>query len=104
MGLRLIRISASVVIMSVILGCAAPSIGLAGKEKLEAKDWLAAGDLAFKNKDWDNAQYFYELVLKKYPESYYGKKAKENLGYVDYHRSPAGKAVDAGKDALSPIL
>lgn len=104
MGIRIVKVMASVMILLLALGCAAPSNMLSGKEKLEAKDWLAAGDLSFKNRDWDNAQYFYELVARKYPDSYYGGKAKENLKYVDYHRSPAGKTIDAGKDALSPIF
>ncbi|MFA5147736.1 MAG: hypothetical protein WC491_01255 [Candidatus Omnitrophota bacterium] len=104
MGVRVIKIMASVMILSLALGCAAPSNMLSGKEKLESKDWLAAGDLAFKNRDWDNAQYFYELVVRKYPESYYGEKAKAGLKSVDFHRSPAGKAVDGTKDALSPLF
>lgn len=104
MGIRMIKVLASVVVVSLAMGCAAPANMLSGKEKLEAKDWLAAGDLSFRIKDWDNAQYFYDLVVKKYPDSYYGEKAKENLKYVDYHRSPAGKTIDAGKDALSPIF
>lgn len=104
MVLRLFKVLAAVITLSVIVGCASSSAYLSGKEKLEAKDWLRAGDLSFKNNDWDNAQYFYDLVVKKYPESYYGKKAKENLGYVSYRRGPLGRAVDAGKDALSPIF
>lgn len=104
MGIRMIKVLASVIVVSLAVGCAAPANMLSGKEKLEAKDWLTAGDLSFQNRDWDNAQYFYDLVAKKYPDSYYGKKAQENLKYVNYHRSPAGKTIDAGKDALSPIF
>lgn len=104
MVLRLFKVLAAVIMLSVIVGCASSSAYLSGKEKQEAKDWLHAGDIAFNNNDWDTAQYFYELAAKKYPESYYGKKAKENLGYVNYHRGPAGRAVDAGKEALSPIF
>ncbi|MFA5335415.1 MAG: hypothetical protein WC324_00685 [Candidatus Omnitrophota bacterium] len=104
MGVRVIKILASVMILSLALGCAAPSNMLSGKEKLEAKDWLAAGDLSLKNNDWDNAQYFYDLVVKKYPGSYYGEKAQAGLKSVGFHRSPAGKAVDGTRDALSPLF
>ena len=87
-----------------VLGCASPEPYLKGKEKLEASDWLHAGDLAYKIKDLDTAQYYYDLAAKKYPDSYYGKKAKENLGYVNYQRSLIGKAVNKGTEALEPVF
>ena len=87
-----------------VVGCASPEPYLKGKEKLEAKDWLSAGDLAYGIKDWDTAQYYYDLLVKKYPDSYYGEKAKENLGYVNYQRSLIGKAVRKGAEALEPVF
>lgn len=104
MGRKLVMVLASVIMLSCVFGCAGPSKELVGKEKLEAKDWLHAGDLAFKNSDYDGAQYFYELVVKKYPDTYYGRKAKENLGYVKYHQGTPGHIIDKGKEALSPIF
>ncbi|MDD4878854.1 MAG: hypothetical protein PHR22_00160 [Candidatus Omnitrophica bacterium] len=87
-----------------VLGCASSEPYLKGKEKLEARDWLHAGDIAYKVKDWDTSQYYYDLLVKKYPDSYYGKKAKTNLGYVNYQRSLIGKAVSKGKEELEPIF
>lgn len=104
MGRKLVMALAAMVILSCVLGCAGLSGGLAGKEKLEAKDWLHAGDVAFKTGDYDGAQYFYELLVKKYPDTYYGKKAKENLGYVKYHQGTPGHLIDKGKEALEPVF
>ena len=87
-----------------VLGCAGPEPYLKGKEKLEAKDWLSAGDFAYKLQDWDTAQYYYDLLVKKYPDSYYGKKAEENLKYVNYQRSLIGKAINNGKETLEPVF
>jgi len=103
MGRWMFKIVASVVILVFVFGCAGPSNMLSGKDKLEAKDWLHAGDLSYQIKDWDTAQYYYDLVVKKYPDSWYGKKAKENLSYIDYQRGIGG-AVRAATDALEPIF
>ena len=97
------KIVLSAVILTFIFGCAAVK-ELNGNEKLEAKDWLYNGDLSYHLKDYDNARYFYELLIRKYPDSYYGKKAKENMGYVNYQKSLVGKAVRKGTEALEPVL
>lgn len=90
--------------LTLILGCASLNTGLSGKEKLEAKDWLHAGDVAYQIKDYDNAQYFYERVVKKYPDTYYGKKAKENLGYVSYQKGPIGQTVQKAIEIVDPAI
>ena len=104
MGRGMMMVFAFAIALVFVLGCASPEPYLKGKEKLEASDWLHAGDLAYKVKDFDTAQYYYNLAVKKYPDSYYGKKAKENLGYVNYQRSIIGKAVHKGTEALEPIF
>ena len=105
MGRGTIMVFAFVMALVFVTGCAtSPEPYLKGKPKLEAKDWLQAGDLAYKVKDWDTAQYYYDLLVEKYPDSYYGKKAKENLGYINYQRSLVGKAIDKGKEELEPIF
>ena len=104
MGLKALKILASVIMLSVAFGCAAPSAVLSGKEKLEAKDWFNAGEMAYRNNDFDTAQYFYDLTVKKYPDSYYGRKAKENLGYVNHRRSRLGKAIKGTTEALEPVF
>ncbi len=88
--------------LSFILGCT--TVQLKGKEKLEAKDWLHAGDLASKIGDNDSAQYFYELVIKKYPNTYYARKAQEGLRWVKLRRSSIGKTIQKGKDFVEPIF
>lgn len=88
--------------VSSILGCT--TVQLKGKEKLEAKDWLHAGDLAKQMGDNDNAQYFYELVIKKYPDTYYSRKAQEGLIWVKLRRSSAGQAIQKGKDLAEPVF
>ncbi len=98
------KIFPSVMLLILIFGCAANLKELRGSEKLEAKDWLHSGDLAYKLKDYDIAQYFYDIVIKKYPDTSYGKKAQENLGYVKYQRSLAGKAVQEFKDFTDPVF
>jgi len=100
----MVKIFASVVMLAFVFGCASPSGQLKGNEKLEAKEWLHAGDLAYQTRDYDGAQYFYELVINKYPDSYYGKKAAENMGYVNYHKSLAGRAITKGTEALEPVF
>ena len=104
MGRGMMMVFAFAIALVFVLGCASPEPYLKGKEKLEASDWLHAGDLAYKIKDLDTAQYYYDLAAKKYPDSYYGKKAKENLGYVNYQRSLIGKAVNKGAEALEPVF
>lgn len=104
MGRRMFRVFATVIALTFILGCAESSQFLNGKEKLEASDWLHSGNLAYRLKDWDTAQYYYDLLVKKYPESYYGKKAKENLSYVSYQRSLVGKAIKKGTEELEPVF
>ena len=104
MGRGMLKIFASMIVLAFVLGCAGSAQFLSGKEHLEAKDWLHAGDLSYQTKDWDNAQYYYDLLVKKYPDSYYGKKAKENLAYVNYQRSLIGKAIRKGTEALEPAL
>jgi len=104
MGRGMMMVFAIAMALVFVVGCASPGPYLKGKEKLEAREWLHAGDLAYKLKDWDTAQYNYDLVIKKYPDSYYGKKAKENLGYVNYQRSLIGKAVGRGEEALEPVF
>ncbi len=88
--------------VSSILGCA--TVQLKGKEKLEAKDWLHAGDLAKQMGDNDNAQYFYELIIKKYPNTYYARKAQEGLTRVKFRRSSVGKAIQKGRDLADPVF
>ncbi|MDD5072208.1 MAG: hypothetical protein PHX64_00480 [Candidatus Omnitrophica bacterium] len=104
MGRGIMIVFAFAMTLVFIAGCATPEPYLKGKEKLEAGDWLHAGDIAYQLKDWDNAQYYYDLLVKKYPDSYYGKKAKENLGYINYQRSLIGKAVGKGTEELEPIF
>lgn len=104
MSRGMFKVFASVIVLTLVLGCAGSAQFLSGKEHLEAKDWLHAGDLAYKIKDWDTAQYYYDLLVKKYPDSYYGKKATENLGYVNYQRSLIGKAIRKGTEALEPVF
>ena len=104
MGRGMMIVFAFAIAVVFVVGCASPEPYLKGKEKLEAKDWLSAGDLAYKISDWDTAQYYYDLLVKKYPDSYYGKKAKENLGYINYQRSVVGKAVRKGTEALEPVF
>ena len=103
MDRRMFKVFATVIALSFILGCAGSSQFLKGKEKLEASDWLHSGDLAYRLKDWDTAQYYYDLLVKKYPESYYGKKAKENLGYISYQRSLIGRGIRKGTEELEPV-
>lgn len=88
--------------LTFILGCT--TVQLKGKEKLEAKDWLHAGDLASRLGDNDNAQYFYELVIKKYPNTYYARKALEGLRWVKLRRSSVGKTIQKGKDLVEPVF
>lgn len=88
--------------VSSILGCT--TVQLKGNEKLEAKDWLHAGDLAKQMGDNDNAQYFYELVIKKYPNTYYARKAQEGLIWVKLRRSSVGKTIQKGKDLAEPVF
>lgn len=90
--------------LTLILGCASLNTGLSGKEKLEAKDWLHAGDVAYQIKDYDNAQYFYERIVKKYPGTYYGKKAQENLGYVGYQKGLIGRTVQKMIEVVDPVI
>lgn len=104
MSRGMIKIFASVVMLVFVFGCASSSGQLKGSEKLEAKDWLHNGDLAYQIKDYDGAQYFYELVINKYPDTYYGKKAKENMGYVSYQKSLVGRAIRGGAEALEPVF
>ena len=104
MGRGMLMMFGCVLALVFVLGCASPSGQLKGNEKLEAKEWLHAGDLSYQVKDWDNAQYYYELAINKYPDSYYGKKAKENLGYVNYQKSLIGKAIRKGTEALEPVF
>jgi len=104
MGRGMFKVFASVIVLTFVLGCAGSAQFLSGNAHLEAKDWLHSGDLAYKLKDWDTAQYYYDLLVKKYPESYYGKKAAENLAYVNYQRSLIGKAVKKGTEALEPVF
>lgn len=101
---KISRILLSAMVLTLILGCASLNTGLSGKGKLEAKDWLHAGDLAYQIKDYDNAQYFYELIVKKYPDTYYGKKAQENLGYVSYQKGLIGRTVQKTIDIADPVL
>ncbi len=98
------KVVLSTLVLALLFGCAANLRELRGKEKLEAKDWVNAGNLAFNNRDYDTAQYFYELTIKKYPDTHYGKKARENLGYVNYRKSTFGKVVQQGVDSLDPIF
>lgn len=86
-----------------VLGCAT-TVELKGKEKLEAKDWLHAGDLASRMGDCDNAQYFYELVIKKYPDTYYARKAEKGLRWVKLKQSSAGRLIQKGKDFAEPLF
>ena len=104
MGRGMLRVFAIVIALTFVLGCAGSAQYLTGKDHLEAKDWLHAGDLAYQVKDWDTSQYYYDLLVKKYPDSYYGKKAKGNLTYVNYQRSLIGKAIRKGTEALEPAL
>ncbi len=101
---KISRMLLSAVALAFILGCASLNTGLSGKEKLEAKDWLHAGNLAYKIKDYDNAQYFYERIVKKYPETYYAKKAQENLGYVSYQKGLIGRTVQKTIEIADPII
>jgi outer membrane protein assembly factor BamD (BamD/ComL family) len=94
----------SAVALTLILGCAGLDTGLRGKEKLEANDWLHAGEVAYQIKDYDNAQYFYELIVKKYPDTYYGKKARENLGYVSYQKGLVGRTVQKIIEIADPVI
>lgn len=96
------RILLAFFFLSFVLGCA--TVQLKGKEKLEAKDWLHAGDLALMTGDNDTAQYFYELVIEKYPNTYYARKAKEGLTWVKLRRSRVGKTIQKGKDFVEPIF
>ena len=96
------RILLSFFFLSSVLGCT--TVQLRGKEKLEAKDWLHAGDLALNVGDNDNAQYFYELVVKKYPNTYYAKKAKEGLAWIKLRKSRIGRTIQKGKDFAEPIF
>ncbi|MFH0771152.1 MAG: hypothetical protein V1933_00850 [Candidatus Omnitrophota bacterium] len=98
------KIVPAAALLVLILGCATDITELRGAAKLEAKDLLYAGDLAYKIKDYDNAQYFYELAVNKYPKTYYSNKAQENLNYVKYQRSLAGKAVQGFKDFTDPVF
>lgn len=101
---KISRILLSAMVLTLILGCASLNTGLSGKEKLEAKDWLHAGDLAYKIKDYDNAQYFYERIVKKYPDTYYSKKAQENLGYVSYQKGLIGRTVQKSIEIVDPVV
>lgn len=94
----------SAIALTLVLGCANLNTGLKGKESLEAKDWLHAGDLAYQVKDYYAAQYFYDLVVQKYPDTYYGKKAKENLGYVSYQKGLLGRTVQKVVDITDPVV
>jgi len=94
----------SAVALTLILGCASLNTGLSGKEKLEARDWLHSGEVAYKLKNYDEAQYFYELIVRKYPETYYGKKAKENLGYISYQNSLIGRMVQKTIEIADPVI
>ncbi|MFH1779428.1 MAG: hypothetical protein ABH847_05310 [Candidatus Omnitrophota bacterium] len=96
------RILLAFFFLSFVLGCA--TVQLKGKEKLEAKDWLHAGDLALMADDNDTAQYFYELVIEKYPNTYYARKAKKGLTWVNLRRSCVGKTIQKGKDFVEPIF
>ncbi len=98
------KILSVAVALGLIFGCASGLQELRGKEKLEARDWLHAGDLAYQVKSYDEAQYFYELVISKYPNTYYEKKAKENLGYVKFQKGLIGKTIEAGKDLTDPVF
>ncbi|KPK42292.1 MAG: hypothetical protein AMJ78_03025 [Omnitrophica WOR_2 bacterium SM23_29] len=89
-------------LLTFILGCT--TVQLKGKEKLEAKDWLRSGDLALKTGDNDTAQYFYELVIKKYPNTYYSRKAKEGLTWVKLRQSRVGKTIQKGRDFAEPVF
>lgn len=100
---RIPKIVSAVVMLALLVGCA-PTKSLTRSDDLEAKDWLHAGDLAYKVKDYDNAQYFYELVINKYPDTYYAREAKENLGYVKYQKSLPGRAIEKGKEFVEPIF
>lgn len=104
MGGRISRVVFSAVALTLMLGCASLNTGLSGKEKLEARDWLHAGEVAYKLKNYDAAQYFYELIVKKYPDTYYGKKAKENLGYVSYQKGLIGRTVQKTIEVLDPVV
>lgn len=101
---KISKILLSAVILTLILGCANLKTGLKGHEQLEAKDWLHAGNLAYELKDYDNAQYFYEQIIKKYPDTYYGKKAKENLCYVSYQKGLLGRTVQKVVDITDPVV
>jgi outer membrane protein assembly factor BamD (BamD/ComL family) len=94
----------SAMVLTLILGCASLNTGLSGKEKLEAKDWLHAGDVAYQIKDYDNAQYFYEKIVKGYPDTYYAKKAQENLGYVSYQKGLIGRTVQKTIEIADPVI
>lgn len=96
------RILLSFFFLSSILGCT--TVPLKGKEKLEAKDWLHAGDLAKKIGDNDTAQYFYELVIKKYPKTYYARKAQEGLDWIHLRRSSIGHTIQKGRDLAEPVF
>ena len=101
---KISRMVFSAVALTLILGCASLNTGLSGKEKLEARDWLHAGEVAYKLKNYDEAQYCYELIVKKYPGTYYGKKAKENLGYVSYQKGLIGRTVQKTIEIVDPVI
>lgn len=101
---KISKIVFSAVALTLILGCASLNTGLSGKEKLEATDWLHAGDLAYKIKNYDQAQYFYERIIKTYPDTYYAKKAKENLGYIRYQKGPIGQTVQKTIEIADPVI
>ena len=103
MGRKAFLILASVIALSFAAGCANLSKEMSGTDKLEAKDWLHAGDLAYKIKDYDNAAYFYNLVIAKYPDSYYGKKAKKNLNYVKVEKGLVGRTLSKTTEELEPL-
>jgi len=100
---KMCRILLFLFFLSFVVGCAGLR-ELKGSEKLEAKDWLHSGDLAYRIGDYDNAQYFYELVIRKYPDTYYAKKAKSGLNKVNLKRSMIGRAAEKAKEFVDPIL
>lgn len=91
------------IILVLLFGCARGKI-LKDSESMEAKDWLHAGDLAYKLKDYETASYCYELVIRKYPNTSYSRRAKINMGYIHYQRSIIGQPIQKVVEFVDPVV
>ncbi len=55
---------------------------LAGKQKVQAEDWLHSADLLYNVKDYSFALEYYKKVVKYYPGTKYASEAQKKMDEI----------------------